>query len=782
MDTPSFNLISTTPNSYGASFSLFNNITFNKASASAQGNGEANALSIPWHDLQENPDIFSLLRWNTRVSDFIGRDGEMAELDQWAKSDRNVSIKFVTGPGGVGKTRLAAEFGTVLQKEKWAAGFVDLRSDKPLMGHLEGTLLIIDYPEDDPTAVKRLLQDMAKITITGKLRALFLTRQKISDWMGFIRDAKADALTDMEPVRLVGLDSGSAHDIYLSTSNTFGDAHGANWKPVGPAAMAHWMTESPENDQPLFIMAAAVHNVLQPDEAAIKYQGAEIVKLLAEREMRRLFGLATKYGPEFRHLFARLLAMATIADGIPVNRLGAMLKKMEPPHKWPEHFDAASELRGAGLIFQDRIQAVKPDIVAAAFLVEVFGQTPDIAPELVWIVLDADMDGGMRRLGRLSYDAEVGLGLCQHRLSRWLAEAVAGRVERAKKMAPFVSKAQLSMGLLDVAIETWRALLPITEKPSEQARILNHLSLRLSDVGDRHGAIAAILKAVEINEGLSVANPETFEPDLAGSLTNLGKGYSELAQREKALEVCQRTVEIYGRLAAVNPDAFEPDLAMSLNNLGIYYSELGKREEAMEACQRAVKIYERLSAANPETFEPVLATSLNNLGNRYSKLGQREEAMEACQRAVKIRERLSAANPDAFEPDLAMSLNNLGVYYSELGQREEALEACQRAVEIREHLAVANPDAFEADLAMSNGVMGNAYRISGEYKKSAEAFKNGVSILKRLFLLHPKAFGSLMIPLVQYYLETSEKAGVALDDSLLSGILEILQDSQRDAP
>ena len=864
------NLVSVTGQSYGPSFSLVNiTVTSGGPSSPDQGHGD---LVVPWHDLQEDPSIFALLSWHTRTSEFKGRDEELAELLSWAKDSRRISVKFITGPGGAGKSRLAAEFATMLQSESWAAGFVDLRKPQTVRGHPEGMLLIVDYPEEHRSAVKELFQALAKLQNVKRLRVLFLTRQQISNWKDDIQDARVESLTDMKPIRLAGLDGVHAHEVYLSASDKIGETLDSKWKPINQEALSAWLDEAPENDLALFIVAAAAHNTLQPEDARIKYKGPDIIKSLVQREMSRLRNLAASRNIPDRYLFARLLAIATIAGDIPSDRLDGMLAQTAS-QELPDHFDATCEFQNAGLMVDRRIQAVKPDIVAAAFVVDVLSRKPEIAPELIWLALNEDINGGMQRLSRLSYDAEVVLGLHQYRLSRWLAEAVKDNLERARTLESFVSK-EPPIGLLDVAIVTWQTLLPATKKESEKARILNNLSVGLFSVGDRNGAIATILKAVEIRERLADANPETFEPDLAGSLNNLGNGYAELGKREEALDACKRAVGIYERLANAHPETFEPDLAMSLNNLGALYAKLGKREEALEACKRAVEIRERLADANPETFEPDLATSLNNLGNGYAGLGKREEALdackravgiyerladanpetfepdlamslnnlgngyaglgkheevleackraveiyerltdahpetfepdlatslnnlgsgyarlgkrkealEACKRAVEIRERLADANPEIFKPDLAMSLNNLGNRYSELGKREEALEACKRAVEIRERLADANPETFEPDLAMSYGALGNTYRIFDEHIESVAVFKNAILTLKRLFLLNPEAFGSLMIALVRYYRETSEKIEVTPDVQFLSEILEILQEIKRDKP
>ena len=137
-------------------------------------------LPVPWRKLQAKSDVFSLLQWRTAISEFAGRDAEMDALKAWAFSDLPISAKFVTGEGGVGKTRLAAEFAKELRKDDWAAGFPDLRHDNAYLAAKAGTLLIVDYPEELPGGLEALFTGLARVeeSDTTRLRVLFLSRRE----------------------------------------------------------------------------------------------------------------------------------------------------------------------------------------------------------------------------------------------------------------------------------------------------------------------------------------------------------------------------------------------------------------------------------------------------------------------------------------------------------------------------------------------------------------------------------------------------------------------------
>jgi tetratricopeptide (TPR) repeat protein len=87
--------------------------------------------------------------------------------------------------------------------------------------------------------------------------------------------------------------------------------------------------------------------------------------------------------------------------------------------------------------------------------------------------------------------------------------------------------------------------------------------------------LRAIEEAVEIYRRLAQAQPAAFEPALASSLNNLSNRLSDSGDRPGALRAIEEAVEIYRRLAQAQPAAFGPDLAISLNNLSNRLSDSG---------------------------------------------------------------------------------------------------------------------------------------------------------------------------------------------------------------
>ncbi|MBS0163134.1 MAG: tetratricopeptide repeat protein, partial [Nitrospira sp.] len=68
------------------------------------------------------------------------------------------------------------------------------------------------------------------------------------------------------------------------------------------------------------------------------------------------------------------------------------------------------------------------------------------------------------------------------------------------------------------------------------------------------------------------ANPETYLPDVAMTLINLGNLYHNQNDVAAAQAAYDEALGICRRLADTNPDTYLPDVALTLNNLAVLYS------------------------------------------------------------------------------------------------------------------------------------------------------------------------------------------------------------------
>ena len=208
-------------------------------------------------------------------------------------------------------------------------------------------------------------------------------------------------------------------------------------------------------------------------------------------------------------------------------------------------------------------------------------------------------------------------------------------------------------------------------------------------------------ESLAIHRRLAGANPDTYLPDVAMTLNNLGNLYRDRHDVAAAQAAYDEAFHIYRRLAAANPDTYLPKVATTLNNLGNLYSDRHDVAAAQAAYDEALHIYRRLADANPDTYLPDLAMTLNNLAVLYSDRHDVAAAQAAYDEALHIRRRLAAANPDTYLLDDAGTLNNLGILYRDRNDVAAAQAAYDEALAIYRRLAGANPDTYLPDLAMT---------------------------------------------------------------------------------
>jgi len=681
--------------------------------------GKPRKLMVPWKDdLQAKPDVLSLLSWRTYLSNFVGFKEQMEELRRWAMSTPQISLRFIVGEGGMGKTRTAAEFARTLQKqEKWAAGFIDLRTPQSYVLSKKGNLLVVDYPEEQRSGVKEILTDLANLEPEDRpcVRVLFLTRRPIEEWLDMVYDSKAAPIADVKPVLLHGLGGADAYEAFCSAQERAARLLKTTPVPVSEEQLAAWLRLTPVNERALFVVSAAVHSAIHPENVVLQYSGAEVVQAIARREISGLRSMTTDAGLKDPFVLARILSVAAVAGGIKADDIVGIANKGTHLLGLKPGEDLSNALRVISIGPEKMIPAPKPDILAAAMVVIALGESEDTAGELIWAGIERDVSSGLDRIARLSYDAEVVLGMHLHKISDWFAKSIAGRKDRCEILRPYFIETTLPIGWINAAVVMGRTLLDSVETEYERAEILNDLSVHLNNAGDNVGALEAIREAVELHSRLAEANPAQYEPDLAISLNNLSNFLSAAGDNAGALEAIREAVEIYRRLAEANTAWYEPNLATSMNNLSICLSAAGDNTEALDAIREAVKIRRRLAETNPARYEPNLAMSLNNLSDYLSAAGNNAGALEAIREAVEIRCRLAEANPAWYEPDLAMSLNYLSNCLSAAGDNTGALEAVREAVEIRRRLAEVNPVRYEPNLARNLADLEVIIRITGKH-------------------------------------------------------------------
>jgi hypothetical protein len=228
------------------------------------GIGHAREPVLRWLKLpstEDEPNLSLLLSWQTRLVRLLGRDEPRSALLQWARRGEPIRIRLLSGPGGAGKSRLAAEVADELCQEGWTAGFAPPNLSAILPLRDKGLFLIVDYPEERRNETRLLLQDAATMNSPpAPIRILLLSRQPAAWWQGDIDAAHADLVCDAQEVGVARLDEATAVSLFQEATRRLAQHLRRDVPEVLVSDVRRWLDRDPAmHGLPLFVIAAAIH-------------------------------------------------------------------------------------------------------------------------------------------------------------------------------------------------------------------------------------------------------------------------------------------------------------------------------------------------------------------------------------------------------------------------------------------------------------------------------------------------------------------------------------------
>jgi hypothetical protein len=671
--------------------------------------------------------VSTRLHWRGGLAPtLIGRDSELSGLLGWAKSGRRVRLRVMSGPAGIGKSRLAAALAAALPD--WQCGIVPLGTGASLPLEGAGLLLVIERPEAAPEAFRTLLRAAARVeTVALPVRLLVLSRRPANAWRQDISECDAAELCGAPDLALGPLTPPMATALFTSVTGDPDTAGFTAWHGRRPAS----------HGVPLMVLAAAI---ARGDGFDLNDPELDVLGELARRERDALDRAASGRGWTGRGA-SRLAGLAQLRDGIDppcIRRLAAPALGVEMP---PVE-SAVASVAALGWFGQDGAPEPPPDLFAAALLRDVLNEAGPRAPDWVWATLG---DRGVLKpelVARRADDwaASQADGEAPG-LAAVVANAVGGRAERADRWRGLLEAPEGERRLALVAAAVGRGLLAQPRLPdANRAIILNGIADRLWDGGDKQGAVVALREAADVRRHLARGNPGRFDTPLALTLASLSNRLGETGDAAAAVAAIEEAVALRRQQAGNDPARFEPQLAHCLGLLSSRLTEAGDGPAALAAIEEATALRRRLAEADPAKWEHDLSASLNLLSIRRSDLGDRPGAMQATREGVTLRRRLARADPARHEPGLAQSLHNLAIRLVEVDDPAGALAAAQEAVSIRRRLAQAAPARFERDLTQSLQNLSHRLAENADPGAALAAIRECVVIRRRLAQTAPERF------------------------------------------
>ena len=695
---------------------------------------------------QQCDEIRQLREWATTTADATapsqgGRSGDIA-------------VAVVTGAGGSGKTRLAAQLCHDLSTIGWYTGFlpstVDVTDEElaALADVATELLVVVDYAEEARRGlVARVVRKLRARQSTTRI--VLTARGADTWWEEFREEAEQDGtpLSNTLSLSIRGKQQAEADPwffgrMYRRAVQQFSDKLNKAVPTdvevpdyLGDTALdvvlRAWLAVCGDNDR-------AGEAMPTREELYDKVLSIEFARWHKEPKLGDISR------DQLRRAAATLSLLAPSQDEDAVDDVLSRLPEWSQDHLLRSRFAALlvqSLLRDDGAEFL----SLRPDPVAEHLILEVFGKKPEL---LDWVLpqdpvkvpglddIDAEDSVVTRALewGQQARNACVALTRAASRDSE-RARLLACRALRLRPVlwrealdisisrgGPFAraltvlieSGADLPLDEIDNAIPvrhsalgetglaTTKRLAAAAEQTIEQrAYWAQRLSIRLSDVGAREQALEFGREAVELYESLVKNFPGDYEEDLAAALDHLAANLNTVGEYREALVAGQKSVDLYRRLFSKWPESNARDLAIALTNLAKYRLDAGELGEALAAAQEAVDLQRCLPSESMEKYTLDLAMSLLVFANCLSLLGEKGKSVEAACEAKDLIHELFDESKASYAAPLAKSLDTLSHCLLESGDPREALKTAREAERLHRWLDKEAPGSHMADLAYS---------------------------------------------------------------------------------
>jgi tetratricopeptide (TPR) repeat protein len=718
--------------------------------------------------------LFDALQFKYRVVPYLGAGPYSKYVENtlaWVRSEEaepGLAVGVVTGAGGTGKSRLAAEVcdRLAVAAPHWQAGFVDYAQMPTASMPQQPLLLVCDYPERHPDRVgaylARLWQYQREERLQVPVRVLLVSRHQ-DMWVPQIKAKirNLDALTTHCAHLAPGqLDAEALTGHAQQAFTAFCDGYGIT-RALRPA-----FTPDLDNvDRPLLAHIAGLLTARKIWEASgettsdleVKTWGhVELLDGLIDAEIDRLGELRID-GRADRPLVFN--SAAEVRQALCVTTLTAPARCDLP--QLLTNADAFKDRGSLGVIADTLLKAfpatapnpvedpyhrsiapVEPDLIAAHLLSRTPGRS-ELVKRLVTSETVAQKPAYHAQLiDALSLAADdyeaIAKDLKAH-LADSLSALTGAGATTADSLAALLSERLMTMVHAAVAAAGDQDLIAARQLAA---------ALELPAPGSEHSIDRAAAKAYRVlpylHPGLSglgvaltrraLAHHERSGNTvrIAAASDTLGLWLGDHGQRPEALAAAERAVALREEMVGQDRAAYLPALACSVNNLAIRLADAGRREESLAAAQRAVDLHDELAMDNRAVNLPDLANTVNNLAVRLVGAGRWEEAMATAKRAVELYQELAADNPSFYLPHLAGSMNNLAGYWAEVGRWDKALAAAGRAVDLRDTLVTGNRAAHLPDLATSVNNLAVYLAEAGRRDEALAAAQRAVDLRNEL--------------------------------------------------
>ncbi|PGH47182.1 tetratricopeptide repeat protein [Streptomyces sp. Ru87] len=710
-----------------------------------------------------------MLDARAEIVDFTGRDAEVTELTAWRDQASKLAVRWLHGPGGQGKTRLAAR----LAADSVAAGWKVVRAvhgtdtapptfgsqDLRLDGH-RGVLVLVDYADRWPASHLSWLFHNRLLYGPVPARVLLIGRS-VQGWpaiRGQLDRLRVDANTSDQHLAPLPAADDDRSRMFATAVACFAANYPEATDAISPDPPDHLAGE--EFGLTLAVQMAALVTV----DAAVHGRRAPadmtgLATYLLDREhenWRQLYENAAHGLPHRTpdHVMSRLVFTAVLTGTLPRTEGGELIGRLFPDARSDQLLtDHALCYPPGGPGGSQVLEPLLPDRLAEDFLALSLPGSPVTG----YATDDWCATGITALLSRDLTDADA-----REQTStapRWVPRAVTFLAEAAGRW-PHVGRRHLLPALdrdPDLALEAGSAALTsLSAVAGLNFDTVDRIEARFRSVtGDtRHyevdvgfcalherAARHRLVSTADLGEQAGIWNRLSIRQGHASLL------YDALESASKSVDLSRAAVE---RMTGGKQDGDTlHDHAVSLLNQSRILARLGRTEEAVQPALTAGEILKPLVRAEKDRYMPGLTSALSLHATLLNALGRKEAAMERAEMAMECYRDLVVGRPVA---QAARHLHNFTAAISEVaqlradfGRLDDAVRLYRIAVDQARVMQDAVPESSLPLISQVLAGLARALTGLGQHAEALPYARESVVITRRLHDANPYEFGNGLV-------------------------------------
>lgn len=351
------------------------------------------SLSLP--NIRVGIDRKDMFQFKAAYTTFIGREQEIQQLDEFVRVDNDYPIRWlmVTGPGGIGKSRLALEYCQKIRQQGFDAGFLtaenlyrlqDYQPEKP-------TLIVIDYVAAQSNLVSSVILDLHRRQTTNNplprnknLRLLLLERDISYDtnnnngnwWKDFKKNAEVWScgfLLNEHNQPILSLSGFNDDKLWQIIEEVYQKSK-SEIIPFDREEILTQLYRLDPRKRPLFAFFVGVALADGNYGNLREWNVHNLLDSLLAREKKEFWQPHESYERKEPKLHENLLAMVTLTQGLPQDTISEFCESIAKEGKWlpPEPdidlYKSMAQIREDEQTDETVWEGLQPDLLGEYFV------------------------------------------------------------------------------------------------------------------------------------------------------------------------------------------------------------------------------------------------------------------------------------------------------------------------------------------------------------------------------------------------------------------------------